>query len=612
MNRTQIDTNEENENLNSNKNKSNRTIKTNQNKLLSYNLSNLQNINNINNTHIIPYADLEHINDDNHLESHNTSNENYINNYYMNCDLTNLKYNENQVLNTFNIYTKIKKGFIFFYGSGHRNQWILPVHNKITKIIKLCSEYEAFFYAWLYLSCLKKINISRTKNNYTSILDNNETIENVSIQLPFEEREHILCKQFIKFTVPCYHIFLKRNQINSIRQKQSKQCKDDNNNNNHNITNNTFMDYMKKTYIEWSSSKIFKNNESIQYNDKINDGTNNMIYNSSSNEKKNNVLENDNSLYPLHINQNIQEEAEKDVEVEEEHKTAICLSNVLSSMRHPCVMDIKMGIRLYGDDCNEESIQKKIEKAKNRSCLSHGFHLTSLIGWSKKKKEPFFISKEDAHSIKNDDNFVQAFISYFTACDNIQLSILLIKKILIILEEMKIFFIEQNYFAFYGTSLLFVFDSDPSKKENEDNYSSKDKIEKNELTKNISLSNENMISNDEHNNSFYYKDKKNKLCDQDKINFEEILNFKLNIEKVFYESLSNEERNIILQNKLNQKIIKSVHVYIIDFAHASLNKNQNDEGFLLGIISLHRIMDKTIQRIKELYLSNTDVTNDTV
>lgn len=121
-----------------------------------------------------------------------------------------------------------------------------------------------------------------------------------------------------------------------------------------------------------------------------------------------------------------------------------------------------------------------------------------------------------------------------------------------------------------------------------------------------------MISNDEHNNSFYYKDKKNKLCDQDKINFEEILNFKLNIEKVFYESLSNEERNIILQNKLNQKIIKSVHVYIIDFAHASLNKNQNDEGFLLGIISLHRIMDKTIQRIKELYLSNTDVTNDTV
>ncbi|CAD2097961.1 histone deacetylase 2, putative [Plasmodium vinckei brucechwatti] len=555
---------------------------------------------------------------------------------YINGDLTNIKYSQDQLQNSFAMYTQTKKGYIFFYGSGHKNQWVLPVNKRLTKIIKLCSKSEAFFYAWLYLCCDKKICITNTQENYSSILDDNVTVEGIKLNKYFSDEEIKLGKELLKFTVPCYHVFLEDNQLmqlgrveeiyESLDEAEHDEVKSENDNsyqyNEHNnnasdnngSSQNNMDDNKYETYDSQSNSDI-KENETPKdpefYESKI------MTNENVDNEKERNdfydVIEDsekedgENNSIPINIDNNndlINNTYESKNDLEKKLyinglKTAICLRNVLSTMRHPCAMDIKMGIKLYGDNCDEESIQKKIEKAKNRSCLSHGFHLTSLIGWSKKKKQPFFISKEDAHLIKNDDKFVEAFLSYFLACDNIQLSVFLLKKVLIILEHMKMFFENQSYFAFCGSSLLFVFDSDPSKnkcedKNNDENANNSD----NSNTENSNNDNDNPFTSGHESDKSESSKEQNYNREEEKKTYEEIFNFRDHIQKQFEDSLTTEEKNVYMGSKLNTNVLKSASVYIIDFAHASLDKKEQDQGFLLGITSLHRIIIKTMEKVK--------------
>ncbi|CAD2109342.1 histone deacetylase 2, putative [Plasmodium vinckei] len=553
---------------------------------------------------------------------------------YINGDLTNIKYSQDQLQNSFAMYTQTKKGYIFFYGSGHKNQWVLPVNKRLTRIIKLCSKSEAFFYAWLYLCCDKKICIANTQENYSSILDDNITLEGTKLNKSFSDEEIKLGKELLKFTVPCYHVFLEDNQLmqlgrveeiyESLDEVEHDEVKSENDNSyqynehsnndsaNNGSSQNNMDDNKYESYDSQSNSDI-KENETPKdpefYESKI------MTNENVDNERERNdfydVIEDsekedgENNSIPINIDNNndlVNDTYENKNDIEKKLyinrlKTAICLRNVLSSMRHPCAMDIKMGIKLYGDNCDEGSIQKKIEKAKNRSCLSHGFHLTSLIGWSKKKKQPFFISKEDAHLIKNDDKFVEAFLSYFLACDNIQLSVFLLKKVLIILEHMKVFFENQSYFAFCGSSLLFVFDSDPSKNKCEDNNN--DENANNSDNSNTENSNnDNPFTSGNESDKSESSKEQNYDREEEKKTYEEIFNFRDHIQKQFEDSLTAEEKNVYMGSKLNTNILKSASVYIIDFAHASLDKKEQDQGFLLGITSLHRIIIKTMEKVK--------------
>ncbi|GAB66012.1 histone deacetylase [Plasmodium cynomolgi strain B] len=567
---------------------------------------------------------------------------------HLGFDLTNLKYCQDQLQNSFTMYTQRKKGFIFFYGSGHRNQWVLPAHKKITRIIKLCSDLEAYFYAWLYLCCGKEMCISGTMVDYASFLEDKVTVEGFSLSVDLSEEQKRQAKELLKFTVPCYHSFLKKTQLRQLGYQEEapqsvevmnmvKECHESSGAKEATEDNHNW----KEQNIEGGLHEKDKDKSNLDDNSKENSKNSVMTLNFDENCTSQNVnlKSESNCLFEHNDNEkNVMEQKRSDnvsnnpsstkqsepLLKGEENKTAICLANVLSTMRHPCVMDVKMGVRLYGDDCDEDSIQKKIQKAKSRSCLSHGFHLTSVIGWDKKKEEPFFISKEDAHSIKNDDNFVDAFMSYFLACDNVHLSKMLLKKLLLVLEHMKAFFESQHLFAFYGTSLLFVFDSDPSKNKNDGDGSAEatenqtgevtgnqtgeatgnqtgevtgnqtGEVTGNqtgEVTELAEVSSANLVVDPE-------EERSNKMEKED---HEDIFNFREKMQSIFEDSLTSEERDIYMQSKLNCKILKSANVYIIDFAHASLNRNQKDEGFLLGITSLHRIMKKTIEKIETLY-----------
>ncbi|EUD67490.1 hypothetical protein C922_02196 [Plasmodium inui San Antonio 1] len=535
---------------------------------------------------------------------------------HLGFDLTNLKYCQDQLQNSFTMYTQRKKGFIFFYGSGHRNQWVLPPNKKITRIIKLCSDLEAYFYAWLYLCCGREICISGTMVDYASILEDEVTVKGISLSVDLSQEQKKQAKELLKFTVPCYHSFLKKTQLRQLGYQEGApqdveivhvveerlgsrgtiDATEDNNNWKEQTIDAPLHEKDENKSNNDDNSENSKNSV-VTINSEENYTCQNVDLKSESNslleqnDNENNVIE-QKTIDSVSDNPNVTKKSEPLLK-SEKNKTAICLANVLSKMRHPCVMDVKMGVRLYGDDCDEDSIKKKIQKAKSRSCLSHGFHLTSVIGWDKKKEEPFFISKEDAHSIRNDDDFVDAFMSYFLACDNVYLSKMLLKKLLLVLEHMEAFFESQELFAFYGTSLLFVFDSDPSKNKSDGEESAE--AEGNpttELTELTNVKNSNFEVDPE-------GERSNKTEKEDK---EDIFDFMEQMQSIFEDSLTSEERDIYMQTKLNSKILKSANIYIIDFAHASLNSNQKDEGFLLGITSLHRIMKKTIEKIQNLYL----------
>ncbi|EKX73147.1 conserved hypothetical protein [Theileria equi strain WA] len=149
------------------------------------------------------------------------------------------------------------------------------------------------------------------------------------------------------------------------------------------------------------------------------------------------------------------------------HTSAIRIRNALYGMKEPCVMDLKMGSRLYGDDCTDPKlIKKKEKKAKKRSCKTHGFHLSGMFKWNRTESNAQYLPQSCAYSMRTDYELVESFKLYFMLAQDKEIITRIIDKLLSKLNDLKDIFEKQKYLAFYGSSLLFVFDSDKRDPEN--------------------------------------------------------------------------------------------------------------------------------------------------
>lgn len=148
------------------------------------------------------------------------------------------------------------------------------------------------------------------------------------------------------------------------------------------------------------------------------------------------------------------------------HTNGIRLRNALADMREPCVMDLKMGTRLYGDDVVEPmEIEQKEIKACTRSSKSHGFHISGMFRWVRGRHKAAYLQENVAHMLKKDDDLVSAFALYFNRIPHREVACSVIDKLITKLMALRSLFERQKALAFYGTSLLFVFDAHARKRE---------------------------------------------------------------------------------------------------------------------------------------------------
>ncbi|KAK2195879.1 bifunctional Inositol polyphosphate kinase/Histone deacetylase domain/Eukaryotic translation initiation factor 3 subunit D/Histone deacetylase domain superfamily/Ureohydrolase domain superfamily/Histone deacetylase family/Inositol polyphosphate kinase superfamily [Babesia duncani] len=138
-------------------------------------------------------------------------------------------------------------------------------------------------------------------------------------------------------------------------------------------------------------------------------------------------------------------------------QSSIRIQNALDGMKVPCVMDLKMGTRLYGDDLIDDlAIKQKIAKASSRSCLTHGFHISGIFKWDVENGTAKYLDESCLYASKTDEQLSNAFTLYFNESEN---SGKLIEFFMTKLKELEDIFKTQEFLALYGTSLLFVYDA---------------------------------------------------------------------------------------------------------------------------------------------------------
>ncbi|KAJ2722041.1 hypothetical protein GGI07_003575 [Coemansia sp. Benny D115] len=149
-----------------------------------------------------------------------------------------------------------------------------------------------------------------------------------------------------------------------------------------------------------------------------------------------------------------------DGEAAREASKYICLENLVCGFEKTCIIDIKIGTRLYGDDATPEKQRRMEQKARERTSAAVGSAVCGLSVYGQPKYDRQMFSKMTVQGYKDD-----ALVPFFAAAKDL------------VSEEYRRFIIDQmiaeiqDYRAvvsaaetrMYGSSLLLVYDASAAK-----------------------------------------------------------------------------------------------------------------------------------------------------
>eukprot|EP00916_Digyalum_oweni_P015620 GHVL01025644.1.p1 GENE.GHVL01025644.1~~GHVL01025644.1.p1 ORF type:complete len:290 (-),score=41.50 GHVL01025644.1:40-909(-) len=135
----------------------------------------------------------------------------------------------------------------------------------------------------------------------------------------------------------------------------------------------------------------------------------------------------------------------------------ISMENLVSGMTSPCVLDIKMGKRLYGDDATPEKQQRMIKKAIGTTSEMFGMRISggkSCI----EEQQAFCIEKDECISL--DFNQLKEVLKHFITPPGqaTEKSLEIANHYFGECCKMSDFMQKQKLFNFYSSSILFTFD----------------------------------------------------------------------------------------------------------------------------------------------------------
>lgn len=133
----------------------------------------------------------------------------------------------------------------------------------------------------------------------------------------------------------------------------------------------------------------------------------------------------------------------------------IMLENLTFKFRHPCVLDLKMGTRQYGDDAPESKRKSQTAKAANTTTVSLGVRLAGMQVYNREKKCYICKHKYEGRQL-TDDGFKQVLWHFLHNGKRLRLDIAEI--IVYKLEELKAIITNLDSVRFFTSSLLILYD----------------------------------------------------------------------------------------------------------------------------------------------------------
>lgn len=150
----------------------------------------------------------------------------------------------------------------------------------------------------------------------------------------------------------------------------------------------------------------------------------------------------------------------------------ILLNNVTKNFSKPCVMDIKLGTQTFEPDAPEEKKSCELKKYPEQS--DFGFRLTAMRIYDPSNAKAgvagyAYYPKQFGRSLRTRQSIKQALITFFGGA-NLPKDIranrsAAIQRILTRLKKIKGWFRDNKSFAFYGSSILIVYEGDTVRNE---------------------------------------------------------------------------------------------------------------------------------------------------
>ncbi|CAG8618275.1 12590_t:CDS:2 [Ambispora gerdemannii] len=139
----------------------------------------------------------------------------------------------------------------------------------------------------------------------------------------------------------------------------------------------------------------------------------------------------------------------------------ICIENITCKFKKPCMLDLKLGIVLYGPDADEAKRQKMIKKAESSTSSTLGIRITAMKVYEKSKNSFIIYPREFGYSLTKDTVF-SGFAKYFDVLQDSpphNLRSVVIKRFIDDLQEFhKV--LENHELRLHSASLLFVYEGD--------------------------------------------------------------------------------------------------------------------------------------------------------
>jgi len=139
-------------------------------------------------------------------------------------------------------------------------------------------------------------------------------------------------------------------------------------------------------------------------------------------------------------------------------KCYVEMENLTFLCKNPCVMDVKMGARLYNYKATDVKKAKMISKGSTSTSEKLGIRLTGVKAIGHDGKH-LTVTRNTGRTATTRLELLQVFTEYIDVAGARRAEVC--EAILSRLRELLEWFTEQRFFGFYGSSLIFVYDSHP-------------------------------------------------------------------------------------------------------------------------------------------------------
>lgn len=133
----------------------------------------------------------------------------------------------------------------------------------------------------------------------------------------------------------------------------------------------------------------------------------------------------------------------------------LVLENLTYGFNKPCVLDLKIGTRMYGDFATQEKIKSQKVKAKETTSGKLGLRVCGFQRYSQTEKE---FQKVDKYAGRraDEEKFRQLLETFFTIKGRVQNSV--IRNLVTQCKKLRKIISELDGFRFYSSSLLILYE----------------------------------------------------------------------------------------------------------------------------------------------------------